>query len=188
MTRDGRPRKEGAEGGGGSEQGERKATAAECTIYITSGRPFTGTVYEIKDVLKHAAIEGGLFTEEDDTGFVRTHPDDPSKVAIKFRSPEIARKVQAYYDGCSIQGVKMAATMSIGSARANRAVMQSGSVWARRSVFAPPSHEGDDARSTTSSLTDAMSTASGYSDRVEEVSARRATGHEPRSGHTRATP
>ena len=70
----------------------------------------------------------------------------------------------------------MAATMAIGSARANRAVMQSGSVWARRSVFAPPSHEGDDARSTTSSLTDAMSTASGYSDRVEEVSVRRATG------------
>ena len=60
VTRDGRPRKEGAEGGGGSEQEERRATAAECTINIKSGRPFTGTLYEIKDVLKHAAIEGGF--------------------------------------------------------------------------------------------------------------------------------
>ena len=40
MTRDGHPRKGGAEGGGGFEQEERRATAAECTINIKSGQPF----------------------------------------------------------------------------------------------------------------------------------------------------
>ena len=69
----------------------------------------------------------------------------------------------------------MSATMAIGSARANRVKVQPGNAWARRSIFSPASSDGDDA-STTSSLSDAMSTASGYSDQIEEATARRATG------------
>ena len=65
--------------------------------------------------------------------------------------------------------------MAIGSARANRVKVQPGNAWARRSIFSPASSDGDDA-STTSSLSDAMSTASGYSDQIEEATARRATG------------
>ena len=53
--------------------------------------------------------------------------------------------------------------------------MQPGNAWARRSIFSPASSDGDDA-STTSSLSDAMSTASGYSDQIEEATTRRATG------------
>ena len=154
---------------------ERKATAAECTIFITSSRPITGNLYETKEVFAQAGQEGKLFQPGDDTGFIRTHPEDSTKLSIKFRSPEIARKAQAFYDGCVIEGVKMSATMAIGSARANRVKVQPGNAWARRSIFSPASSDGDDA-STTSSLSDAMSTASGYSDQIEEATARRATG------------
>ena len=174
-AREGNPRKGGKEGGGGSEMEERKATAAECTIFITSSRPITGNLYETKEVFAIAGQEGKLFQPGDDTGFIRTHPEDPTKLSIKFRSPEIARKAQAFYDGCVIEGVKMSATMAIGSARANRVKVQPGNAWARRSIFSPASSDGDDA-STTSSLSDAMSTASGYSDQIEEATARRATG------------
>ena len=174
-AREGNPRKGGKEGGGGSEMEERKATAAECTIFITSSRPITGNLYETKEVFALAGQEGKLFQPGDDTGFIRTHPEDPTKLSIKFRSPEIARKAQAFYDGCVIEGVKMSATMAIGSARANRVKVQPGNAWARRSIFSPASSDGDDA-STTSSLSDAMSTASGYSDQIEEATARRATG------------
>ena len=174
-AREGNPRKGGKEGGGGSEMEERKATAAECTIFITSSRPITGTLYETKEIFAQAGQEGKLFQPGDDTGFIRTHPEDSTKLSIKFRSPEIARKAQAFYDGCVIEGVKMSATMAIGSARANRVKVQPGNAWARRSIFSPASSDGDDA-STTSSLSDAMSTASGYSDQIEEATARRAAG------------
>ena len=71
---------------------ERKATAAECTIFITSSRPITGNLYETKEVFAIAGQEGKLFQPGDDTGFIRTHPEDSTKLSIKFRSPSLLEK------------------------------------------------------------------------------------------------
>ena len=58
------------------------------------------------------------------------------------------------------------------TARSNRA---RANVWVRRAIF-DTGDDNDDAMSMTSSLSDNMSTASGYSSAMEQATARRATG------------
>ena len=77
--------------------------------------------------------------------------------------------MQQAFDGCTLDGVGITAAVS--GSRANRA---RGSMWVRRALFETVAD--DDAMSTASSLTDNMSTTSGYSSAIEQATVRRATG------------
>ena len=82
---------------------------------------------------------------------------------------EIDREI-CTIDGSTLDGVSLKAAVS--TARSNRA---RANVWVRRAIF-DAGDDNDDAMSIASSLSDNMSTASGYSSAMEQATARRATG------------
>ena len=153
---------------GGSTQGNSNGG---CYLTVTSERPWGDNVFDAKDALTEIARNAkALGYQEKFTGYLVRDPSDPKRYNIKFPDPETAQRMQRAIDGSSLDGVLLQAAVT--NARANRA---RANVWVRRAVF-DSGDDNDDAMSMTSSLTDNMSTASGYSSAVEQATARRATG------------
>ena len=138
---------------------------------MRSERPWVADIYPIKDSLADQARAAKVIKpNENFPGFITKDPTDSRVLSIKFPDPGIAQKMQQAFDGCSLDGVRITAAVS--GARANRA---RGSMWVRRAIF-ETGDDDDDAMSTTSSLTENMSTSSGYSSAIEQATVRRATG------------
>ena len=153
---------------GGSTQGNSNGG---CYLTVKSERPWGDNVFDAKDALTEIARNAkALGYQEKFTGYLVRDPSDPKRYNIKFPDPETAQRMQRAIDGSSLDGVPLQAAVT--NARANRA---RANVWVRRAVF-DSGDDNDDAMSMTSSLTDNMSTASGYSSAVEQATARRATG------------
>ena len=127
-------------------------------------------IYVIKDSFAdNARKEKVIKPREHFPGFIKKDPADPRVLSVKFPDSGIAQKMQQVFDGCSLDGLGI--TAGVSGSRANRAW---GSMWVRRALF--ETDADDDAMSTASSLTDNMSTTSGYSGAIEQANVRRATG------------
>ena len=172
------PRGEEHEGGGGFSGGTTggngnggKHTAAGCFLSVKSERPWGNDVFSAKDAFADIARAAGVIGPRDKfNGYLVKDPADPTIYSIKFPDPEMTQKMQRAIDGSTLDGVSLKAAVS--TARSNRA---RANVWVRRAIF-DTGDDNDDAMSMTSSLSDNMSTASGYSSAMEQATARRATG------------
>ena len=172
------PRGEEHEGGGGFPGGTTggngnggKHTAAGCFLSVKSERPWGNDVFSAKDAFADIARAAGVIGPRDKfNGYLVKDSADPTIYSIKFPDPEMTQKMQRAIDGSTLDGVSLKAAVS--TARSNRA---RANVWVRRAIF-DTGDDNDDAMSMTSSLSDNMSTASGYSSAMEQATARRATG------------
>ena len=172
------PRGEEHEGGGGFSGGTTggngnggKQTTAGCYLSVKSERPWGNDVFAAKDALAEIARTAGVLGPRDKfNGYLVKDSADPTIYSIKFPDPEMTQKMQRAIDGSTLDGVSLKAAVS--TARSNRA---RANVWVRRAIF-DAGDDNDDAMSIASSLSDNMSTASGYSSAMEQATARRATG------------
>ena len=172
------PRGEEHEGGGGFSGGTTggngnggKHTAAGCFLSVKSERPWGNDVFSAKDGFADIARAAGVIGPRDKfNGYLVKDSADPTIYSIKFPDPEMTQKMQRAIDGSTLDGVSLKAAVS--TARSNRA---RANVWVRRAIF-DAGDDNDDAMSIASSLSDNMSTASGYSSAMEQATARRATG------------